>query len=232
MPHVILTRAAARGDNGGPPAGASDVDPQERIDSLFVHLGTGTAGLSGREAERRLVQFGANEITRTEEASRLHELVRQLAHPLALLLWVAAALSLASGNRTLALAIVAVILLNAALAYAQELQAERATEALKELLPPQARVRRDDKEEEIPASALVPGDVVLLAEGDRLSADARLIAGSLELDMAALTGESQPVVRSASAVARTRRCSSQRTWCSPAPCARAARPRRSCSRPR
>ena len=135
MPHVILTRAAARGDNGGPPAGAPDVDPQERIDSLFVHLGTGAAGLSGREAERRLVQFGANEITRTEEASRLRELVRQLAHPLALLLWVAAGLSLVSGNRTLALAIVAVILLNATLAYAQELQAERATEALKELLP-------------------------------------------------------------------------------------------------
>jgi magnesium-transporting ATPase (P-type) len=179
------------------------VDPQERIDWLFVHLGTRTAGLTGREAERRLVQFGANEITRTEKSSRLVELGRQLAHPLALLLWVAAALSLASGNRTLAIAIVAVILLNAGLAYAQELQAERATEALKELLPPHARARRDNKEEEIPASLLVPGDVVLLAEGDRLSADARLIEGSLEVDMAPLTGESQPVVRSSAALRRT-----------------------------
>jgi magnesium-transporting ATPase (P-type) len=103
---------------------------------------------------------------------------------------------------TAALAIVAVILLSAALAYAQELQAERATEALKELLPPHARVRRDNTEAEIPASTLVPGDVVLLAEGDRLSGDARLIEGSLEVDMAALTGESQPVVRSAAAVRR------------------------------
>jgi len=64
-------------------------------------------------------------------------------------------------------------------------------------------VRRDNNEEEIPASMLVPGDVVLLGEGDRLSADARLIEGSLEVDMAALTGESQPVVRSSAAVRRT-----------------------------
>jgi calcium-translocating P-type ATPase len=203
MPRVIPTRTAARGNNGGPHLGAPDVDPQERVASLFVHLGTGAAGLTGREADRRLVQFGANEITRTQKSSRLAALGRQLAHPLALLLWVAAGLSLASGNRTLALAIVAVILLNAALAYAQELQAERATEALKELLPPHARVRRDNQEEEIPASMLVPGDVVLLGEGDRLSADARLIEGSLEVDMAALTGESQSVVRSSAAVRRT-----------------------------
>jgi calcium-translocating P-type ATPase len=203
MPHVIPTRAGARGHHETAHASAPDVDPQERIESLFVHLGTRSGGLTGREAERRLTQFGPNEITRTEKPSRVVELGRQLAHPLALLLWVAAGLSLVSGNRTLALAIVAVILLNAALAYAQELQAERATEALKQLLPPHARVRRDNDEQEIPASALVPGDVVLLSEGDRLSADVRLIEGSLEVDMAALTGESQPVVRSSAAVRRT-----------------------------
>ena len=176
------------------------VDPQERIDWLLAHLGTRAAGLSSREAQRRLTQFGANEIVRTEKGSWVRDLARQLIHPLALLLWVAAALSLASGNQTLAAAIVAVILLNAGLAYAQELQAERATEALKQLLPPHARVRRDGTDSELLASQLVPGDVVLLAEGDRLSADARLIEGSLEVDMAALTGESQPVVRSAAAI--------------------------------
>jgi magnesium-transporting ATPase (P-type) len=203
MPHLIPTRAAARANNGVAYVGAPDIDPQDRIDSLLAHLGARTEGLTEREAQRRLDQFGPNEITRTQKSSRLRELARQLAHPLALLLWVAAVLSLASGDRTLALAIVAVILLNAALAYAQELQAERATEALKELLPVQARVRRDGADVEIPASSLVSGDVVLLAEGDRLSADARLIEGSLELDMAALTGESQPVVRSAASVQRT-----------------------------
>jgi len=203
MPHLLATRATARVNHGSAPSGAPEVDPQDRIDSLLTHLGTKAQGLTAREAQRRLDQFGPNEITRTQKSSRLAELARQLAHPLALLLWTAAALSLASGDRVLALAIVAVILLNAALAYAQELQAERATEALKELLPPQARVRRDDFEAEVPAAMLVPGDVVLLAEGDRLSADARLIEGSLEVDMAALTGESQPVVRSAAAVRRT-----------------------------
>jgi calcium-translocating P-type ATPase len=196
---------------GGAPApsgsatGAVDVsavDPQEQIEALLAHLGSGSEGLSSREAGRRLTQFGPNEISRTAQSSWIGELVRQFVHPLALLLWVAAALSAASGSMTLAIAIVAVIVLNAALAYAQEMQAERATEALRELLPPQARVRRDGLTLEVAAASLVPGDVVLLAEGDRLSADARLIGGSVELDMAALTGESQPVVRSAAAVRR------------------------------
>jgi calcium-translocating P-type ATPase len=178
------------------------VDPQERVESLLAHLGTRTQGLSSREAQRRLTQFGPNAITRAAEVSRLGELVRQFVHPLALLLWIAAALAAASGSHTLAVAIVAVIVLNATLAFAQELQAERATEALRELLPAHVRVRRDGQQIEVEAAQLVPGDVVLLAEGDRLSADARLIAGSLELDMAALTGESQPVVRSAAAQQR------------------------------
>jgi calcium-translocating P-type ATPase len=181
---------------------AASVDPQERIDQLLVHLNTRTAGLSPREADRRYAQFGPNLITRTAERSRLRELAVQLVHPLALLLWVAAILSAVSGNRTLALAIMAVIVLNAALAFAQELQAERATEALRELLPPHARVRRNGTELDLDASLLVPGEVLLLTEGDRLSADARLTHGALEVDMAPLTGESQPVVRSATADAR------------------------------
>ncbi len=169
---------------------------------MLAHLGTRASGLSSREAERRVAQFERNEISRTAQRSWVRELVRQLVHPLALLLWVAAVLASGSGNQTLAIAIVAVILLNAALAYMQELQAERATEALRELLPPHARVRRDGTELDVPAVMLVPGDVVLLEEGDRLSADARLTDGSVEVDMAPLTGESQPVVRSAAAVRR------------------------------
>ena len=184
--------------------GSPAVDPQERIGSLLAQLGTRRAGLSSREAQRRLAQYGANEISRAAGRGWWRELGRQLAHPLALLLWVAAALAAVSGSRTLAIAIVAVIVLNAGLAYAQELQAERATEALRELLPVRARVRRDAVELEVPAAELVPGDVVLLAEGDRLSADVRLTDGSVELNMAPLTGESQPVVRSASAVQRAR----------------------------
>ena len=173
------------------------MDPEERIDLLLRHLATRRSGLNSREAAQRLQQHGRNEIHRREAASRLGELARQFTHPLALLLWMAAALAVIGGIPALAVAIVVVIVLNAVFAFVQELQAERATEALNELLPPHARVRRDGREQEVNAALLVPGDIVLLAEGDRLSADARLVEGSLELDMAALTGESQPVARTA-----------------------------------
>ncbi|HKG77971.1 MAG TPA: hypothetical protein VKA78_01100, partial [Pyrinomonadaceae bacterium] len=79
-------------------------------------------------------------------------------------------LPLLSGTRELAVAIVAVIFLNAVLAFAQEFQAERATEALKQLLPPVVTVRRGGSGSEVVATALVPGDVMLLSEGNRLSA--------------------------------------------------------------
>ena len=98
---------------------------------------------------------------------------------------------------TLGAAIVAVIFLNAAFAFAQERQAERAVEALSRYLPQQATVCRDGKREVIDARELVPGDVLLLLEGDRISADARLLHGAIEVDMSTLTGESQPVFRSA-----------------------------------
>jgi calcium-translocating P-type ATPase len=173
------------------------LDPEERLDLLFRHLGTGPGGLSPREAARRLEQHGPNEIRRREGPAHLRELARQFTHPLALLLWAAAALAVVGDLVPLAIAIVAVIVLNAVFAFAQELQAERATEALQEFLPPTARVRRGGEDVEIEAAALVPGDLLLLSEGDRLSADARLIDGGVEVDMSPLTGESEPVARSA-----------------------------------
>ena len=118
-----------------------------------------------------------------------------------MLLWAAAVLALLASIAALAAAIVAVIVLNAVFAFAQELQAERATEALQRMLPPRVRVRRAGRATELNAAALVPGDVLLIAEGDRLCADARVLSGSVEVDMASLTGESQPVQRSG---ARTR----------------------------
>jgi len=181
----------------GAPATPIGADPEERLDLLLRHLGTGTEGLSTPEAERRLEQHGPNEIRRHRGPSRLRELARQFTHPLALLLWAAAALALVAGIPALAVAIVVVIVLNALFAFAQEVQAERATEALREFLPPRVRVKRDGSEAEVDATSLVPGDLLLLNEGDRLSADARLIDGSLEVDMSPLTGESAPVGRSA-----------------------------------
>ena len=177
-------------------------DPEEEVPRLLAHLRTRVAGLEEREAERRLQQVGPNEIRRETGPRWWRSLLAQFIHPLALLLWLAAGLSLVTGVIALAVAIVVVIVLNAAFAFAQERQAEHATEALRDLLPPRARVRRGGAPTEINATALVPGDVLLLAEGDRLSADARLITGAVEVDMSPLTGESQPVTRSAERLRR------------------------------
>ena len=153
--------------------------------------------MSGREAARRLVVYGPNELTRRGGLQWPRQIVRQLGHPLALLLWLAALLSYFSGSVPLAAAIVAVILLNAGFAFLQERHAERAVEALSAYLPPQARVLRDGDETQVQARLLVPGDVLVVREGDRVSADARLLEGSVEMDVSTLTGESLPVLRSA-----------------------------------
>jgi calcium-translocating P-type ATPase len=121
----------------------------------------------------------------------------QFVHPLALLLWLAAGLSLATGARTLAGAVLGVIVLNAVFALAQERQAERAVEALAAYLPATGRVVRDGRVREVPAAEIVPGDVLLVSEGDRICADARLLSGVVDVDMSTLTGESVPVTRSA-----------------------------------
>jgi magnesium-transporting ATPase (P-type) len=172
-------------------------NPEEGLDLLLQHLGARRGGLGSREAARRLEQHGANEIRRREQRSRLRDLAHQLTHPLALLLWAAAGLAWIAGIAAIAIAIVIVIVINAAFAYVQELQAERAVEALAAFLPALANVLRDGREVSIPASELVPGDVLVIREGDRISADARLISGDLEVDMSALTGESVPVYRGA-----------------------------------
>jgi magnesium-transporting ATPase (P-type) len=182
---------------------ASPIDPRQRADLLLRDLRSSRSGLSLREAQRRLDQYGPNEIRRREGAGHLRALAQQFTHPLALLLWAAAVLALLAGIAALAAAIVAVIVLNALFAFAQELQAERATEALQRMLPPRVRVRRAGRATELDATAVVPGDVLLISEGDRLCADARVLKGSVGLDISALTGESQPVQRSAGRASTT-----------------------------
>jgi calcium-translocating P-type ATPase len=172
-------------------------NPREPIDRLLRDLRARREGLSGREAERRLIAYGTNELRRRGGRRWPREAVKQLTHPLALLLWVAAALAFVAGAPVLGAAIIAVVFLNAGFAFAQERQAERAVEALGRYLPQQASVRRDGERQLIDARELVPGDVLLVSEGDRISADARLLEGAVEVDLSTLTGESQPVLRSA-----------------------------------
>jgi magnesium-transporting ATPase (P-type) len=181
-------------------ASAVPLDPEEAADRLLRDLRSGPEGLSTREAERRLLQFGPNTLRRQRKRRWPAELARQFTHPLALLLWLAAGLLLIVGSNVVAAAVVLIIVLNAAFSFAQELQAERAVEELAKYLPQRARVERDGAITEVDATQLVPGDIVLIREGDRIAADVRLLNGAIEVDMSALTGESVPALRSAAMV--------------------------------
>jgi calcium-translocating P-type ATPase len=184
------------------PEAAPNIDPTESAEGLLRRLRTGPDGLSSREAQRRLIQFGPNELTRRGGRRWPRELARQFTHPLALLLIAAAGLAWIAGIVAVALAIVVVILLNAAFAFVQEMQAERAVEALAGFIPAQAKVLRDGQHLVIEARELVPGDLLVIEEGDRISADTRLLSGGIEVDASTLTGESMPVFRAAELVDR------------------------------
>jgi calcium-translocating P-type ATPase len=192
----MSTPAAETAQNA---ADGSPRNPRGSLDALMRDLQAREQGLSGREAKRRLVAYGANELVRRRGRRWPRQLGAQFTHPLALLLWLAAALAFAAGSRVVGAAILAVIVLNACFAFFQEQQAEKAVEALRRYLPQQATVRRDDKRQVVQARELVPGDLMLIEEGERVSADARLLEGTLEVDLSTLTGESQPVLREAGA---------------------------------
>src|SRR5690349_4585416 len=178
-------------------AAPSPQDPREPIERLLRDLRCGPGGLSGREAARRLVVYGPNELTRRAGRRWLRQLVEQVVHPLALLLWLAAVLSVVAGTLTLAIAIVVVVIVNALFAFVHEREAGRAVEALAASLPQRAAVLRDGVRQDVAARDLVPGDVMLVEEGERICADARLLAGGVEVDLSTLTGESLPAYRSA-----------------------------------
>ena len=184
------------------PASSPESSALEPVPLLLRDLGTTPHGLTSREAARRLTAYGPNELRRRGGRTWPRDLARQFTHPLALLLWAAAALALVANTAVLAAAIVAVIVLNAGFAFWQEQQAERAVEALADYLPPRATVARDGRWQEIAAQELVPGDILLIEEGNAISADARLLDGALEVDMSTLTGESTPVERAAGAHSR------------------------------
>jgi calcium-translocating P-type ATPase len=179
------------------PASVDDLEVLEPRNRLLRDLRTSEQGLSSREAGRRLAQYGPNVLTRRGHVRWPREIARQLTHPLALLLWLAAVLSFAVGSTVVGVAVVLVIILNAAFAFVQELQAERAVEALAGYMPQRVTVLRDGQPTVIEATGLVPGDVVLLEEGERIAADMRILSGAVEVDLSALTGESAPAVRSA-----------------------------------
>jgi magnesium-transporting ATPase (P-type) len=160
-------------------------------------------GLSAREAEARLARFGPNVLEAAEPVPTWRKLLSQFENPLVYLLLGAVAVSLAAwaleGGEEVpyeAIVIAAIVVLNAVLGYVQEARAEQAVAALQRMAAATAGVVRDGRELRIPAADVVPGDLLLLAEGDAVSADARLVeAASLLVAEASLTGESEAVLK-------------------------------------
>ena len=152
------------------------------------------SGLSDEEARERLARDGPNEIAVAKPPSAVRQLVAQMVHFFALLLWAAAGMSLVAGMPQLAVAIVAVVVLNGVFAFVQERRAEHATQRLAEMLPARVRVRRAGRTRVIDARELVVGDRVVLDSGDKVCGDARLVhVSALGVDESMLTGESAAV---------------------------------------
>ena len=155
-------------------------------------------GLSGAEVLRRLAEYGPNELTEKARASLFQRLVAQFKDFLVLVLIAASLVSAFVGEWIDAIVIIAIVIVNATLGVIQEGKAEKALEALKKMAAPGARILRDGEVGHVPASSLVPGDVVLLEAGDIVPADLRLFeSSSLKIEEASLTGESVPVEKRA-----------------------------------
>ncbi len=166
---------------------------------------TDAGGLPPEEVRRRLSEYGANALREAQGPPLVSRLLRQFTHFLAVLLWIAAGLSFVAealqpgqGMATLGAAIVGVIVINAIFSFVQEYKAERAMQALHRLLPTTAWVIRSGQTQEVSRHDLVPGDVLLLEEGEQVPADARLIeVAHMRVDNSSLTGEAHPKRRSA-----------------------------------
>ena len=157
------------------------------------------AGLSEREARKKLLEHGPNILAEKKKISVIKLLLSQFTDVMVLILLASTAISAFMGEMTEAVTIIAIVILNAVLGFVQEFKTEKTMEALKGLSAPAARVLRGGRTVSIPAEEVVPGDVVILETGDRVPADASLLeCMSLQVDESLLTGESVPVEKRAS----------------------------------
>jgi Ca2+-transporting ATPase len=166
------------------------MDPEKVLEALK----TSREGLSSEEAERRLREFGYNELVERERVTLLEIFLNQFRDIFVIMLLIATAISFLIGEIIDASTIAVIVVLNAVVGFVQEYRSEKAMEAMKKLTAPKARVMRDGKEVIIPAREVVPGDIAILEEGDRIPADGRLLeVVELKTNEAVLTGESTPV---------------------------------------
>ncbi len=174
-----------------------------QISDVYATAGTSPDGLSTAEARARLAKHGPNAIQTIKGKPLWRKFLANFTHLMALLLWAGGAMAFIGKMPQLGWAIWIVVVINAAFSFWQEFRAEKAADALKMLLPQFARVVRDGQEAKIPAEELVPGDLIVLSEGDHVSADARLVEESeMRVDLSTLNGESAPARRTAEASLR------------------------------
>jgi len=168
---------------------------QQDAGSVCEQLQTDVAcGLSAEEAERRLAECGANELSEERKISPVAQFVGQFKDFMVLVLVAAVLISGLLGEYLDAVTILAIIVMNGILGFIQEYRAEKSLRALRQLASPMARVVRDGRMMMLPARELVPGDVIVLESGDRVPADVRFVETySLHVEESALTGESVPV---------------------------------------
>ncbi|MBK7377217.1 MAG: cation-translocating P-type ATPase [Ferruginibacter sp.] len=164
------------------------------IEETFELLDTTPQGLAASDAEEKLLQYGPNELQEGKKKSIAGMLLAQFKDVMILILLAAAIISGIIGDLTDTIVILIIVLLNAVIGFFQEYRAEKAMQALKQMAVTQARVLREGNSNWIPATALVPGDVVLLEAGNAVPADIRIVESvNLKIEEAALTGESHAI---------------------------------------
>ena len=171
------------------------------VSDVLSDLKTQEKGLTRDEAARRLEDYGKNELAAEEKASLLSILASQFINVLIIVLLVSATISLILGKQVESISIFIIVILAAVLGTLQEFQAGKALEALRRMASPSATVIRDGETTEIPASDLVPGDIVVVNYGNKVPADIRIIeSNNLQVEEAALTGESLAVEKMTAAI--------------------------------
>ena len=171
-----------------------------RVPEVFQALETSPSGLSSAEAGSRQLLYGENALSEQPRQPAWEKIFHQIRHPFILLMFLAALISLWQRDWTLALIILTLTIANSAFSYWREYRAEKAIDKLRQILPTYARLVRDGKEAHIPSIEIVPGDVLILAEGDNIPADARVIEEyGLRVNNAALTGEAVAARKTADA---------------------------------
>ncbi len=174
------------------------------IKDVLKHLSAQQGGLSSEEASRRFEQHGPNELQAAHRISPWEIFAEQFKNVLIIILLIATIVSAFLGEGLDAIVIAVIVLFAVGLGFIQEYRAERAIEALRQMAAPTAAVMRDGEEIEIPAREVVLGDIVLLRAGNKIPADARLVESiNLQVEEAALTGESVPVEKHANAIGKS-----------------------------